>query len=305
MFNVRRIVQLIVAVQMIQTLQACSNKIKLTEVSNSQDIVDDSGIQQITIKDLSRVHSKQVLYTFTDDQDSETFKELMSAVKSSEWVESSLQINDIQKSKGQYLGLLQYSNGSTKYSVCMNEVRMEDVSSEPFEDMMDAENQLDSDAVAYFIDMQDNTVYETYNQNVQNILLKIGNSHQVDREVKQFIFQTSENYGIHSYYKYDPDFAGVETRDLTAKNLMTYLVNYFSTMTPNLQDKLDAYQDLNQADYNCSLVVYDSLGYAMYSMYLLNDNTVRIFDYTNGNSWIDSQNETAENLSKCIDVFKI
>lgn len=305
MRKLRRVIQLLIAVQMIQTLQACSDKIKLTEINNSQDIVDDSGIQQITIKDLSRVHPKQVLYTFTDNEDSKTFAELMNAVKSSEWVESNLQLDDIQKSKGQYLGLLQYSNGSTKYSVCMNEVRMEDVSSEPFEDMMDDENQLNSDAAAYFINMSDNTVYETYNQNIQNILISIGNRHQVDREAKQFIFQTSENCETYSYYKYDPDFTGVEPRDLQAKNLMSYLLNYFSVMKPNLQDKLDAYQNMSESDYTCKIMVYDSLGYAMYAMYLLNNNTVRIFDYTNGNSWIDSQTETAENINKCIDVFKI
>jgi len=87
--------------------------------------------------------------------------------------------------------------------------------------------------------------------------------------------------------------------------LIVYLQEYFDTSKPNLADKLNAYEDIKDSEYKAKLIVNDQLEYAMYAMYLMTDNTVRVFDYTNGNSWIDSTEETLNNMLNCLDMFKI
>jgi len=66
---------------------------------------------------------------------------VISAVEQSEWVKSDIEVDDVTNLKGKYIGLLQYDNGETKYTVCMNETRMEDVDSRPFESMLEGEIQ--------------------------------------------------------------------------------------------------------------------------------------------------------------------
>ena len=294
------------AVQVVFTMQACSrNTIHVTEVEKPESVINTDDLYQVTVKNMSKVHSTQSYQTFNKSSSPQDFKSVISAVEQSEWVKSDIEVDDVTNLKGKYIGLLQYDNGETKYTVCMNETRMEDVDSRPFESMLEGEIQQDSQIVAYIVDMQNRIVYETASQNIQNILLNLGDKSQITRVANQFRFQTSKDYDEYAYFEYYVGNPSLDERDVASGKLMVYLQEYFDTSKPNLSDKLNAYEDIQDSEYKAKLIVNDQLEYAMYAMYLMNDDTVRIFDYTNGNSWIDSTEETLNNMLNCLDLFKI
>lgn len=294
------------AVQVVFTMQACSrNTIHVTEVEKPESIINTSDLYQVTVKNMSKVHSTQSYQTFNKSNSLQDFKSVISAVEQSEWVKSDIEVDDVTNLKGKYIGLLQYDNGETKYTVCMNETRMEDVDSRPFESMLEGEIQQDSQIVAYIVDMQNRMVYETASQNIQNILLNLGDRSQITRVANQFRFQTSRDYDEYAYFEYYVGNPSLDERDAASEELVVYLQEYFDTSKPNLADKLNAYEDIKDSEYKAKLIVNDQLEYAMYAMYLMTDDTVRVFDYTNGNSWIDSTEETLNNMLNCLDLFKI
>ena len=294
------------AVQVVFTMQACSrNTIHVTEVEKPESIINTSDLYQVTVKNMSKVHSTQSYQTFNKSNSPQDFKSVISAVEQSEWVKSDIEVDDVTNLKGKYIGLLQYDNGETKYTVCMNETRMEDVDSRPFESMLEGEIQQDSQIVAYIVDMQNRMVYETASQNIQNILLNLGDRSQITRVANQFRFQTSRDYDEYAYFEYYVGNPSLDERDAASEELIVYLQEYFDTSKPNLADKLNAYEDIKDSEYKAKLIVNDQLEYAMYAMYLMTDDTVRVFDYTNGNSWIDSTEETLNNMLNCLDLFKI
>lgn len=294
------------AVQVVFTMQACSrNTIHVTEVERPESIINTSDLYQVTVKNMSKVHSTQSYQTFNKSNSPQDFKSVISAVEQSEWVKSDIEVDDVTNLKGKYIGLLQYDNGETKYTVCMNETRMEDVDSRPFESMLEGEIQQDSQIVAYIVDMQNRMVYETASQNIQNILLNLGDRSQITRVANQFRFQTSRDYDEYTYFEYYVGNPSLDERDAASEELIVYLQEYFDTSKPNLADKLNAYEDIKDSEYKAKLIVNDQLEYAMYAMYLMTDDTVRVFDYTNGNSWIDSTEETLNNMLNCLDLFKI
>ena len=294
------------AVQVVFTMQACSrNTIHVTEVEKPESVINTDDLYQVTVKNMSKVHSTQSYQTFNKSSSPQDFKSVISAVEQSEWVKSDIEVDDVTNLKGKYIGLLQYDNGETKYTVCMNETRMEDVDSRPFESMLEGEIQQDSQIVAYIVDMQNRIVYETASQNIQNILLNLGDRSQITRVANQFRFQTSRDYDEYAYFEYYVGNPSLDERDVASGELMVYLQDYFDTSKPNLSDKLNAYEDIQDSEYKAKLIVNDQLEYVMYAMYLMNDDTVRIFDYTNGNSWIDSTEETLNNMLNCLDLFKI
>lgn len=294
------------AVQVVFTMQACSrNTIHVTEVEKPESIINTSDLYQVTVKNMSKVHSTQSYQTFNKSNSPQDFKSVISAVEQSEWVKSDIEVDDVTNLKGKYIGLLQYDNGETKYTVCMNETRMEDVDSRPFESMLEGEIQQDSQIVAYIVDMQNRMVYETASQNIQNILLNLGDRSQITRVANQFRFQTSADYDEYAYFEYYVGNPSLDERDAASEELIVYLQEYFDTSKPNLADKLNAYEDIKDSEYKAKLIVNDQLEYAMYAMYLMNDDTVRVFDYTNGNSWVDSTEETLNNMLNCLDLFKI
>lgn len=303
---IKKVIQLVIAVQVVFTMQACSrNTIHVTEVEKPKSVINTSDLYQVTVKNMSKVHSTQSYQTFNKSNSPQDFKSVISAVEQSEWVKSDIEVDDVTNLKGKYIGLLQYDNGETKYTVCMNETRMEDVDSRPFESMLEGEVQQDSQIVAYIVDMQNRMVYETASQNIQNILLNLGDRSQIARIAIQFRFQTSRDYDEYAYFEYYVGNPSLDERDVASGELMVYLQEYFDTSKPNLSDKLNAYEDIKDSEYKAKLIVNDQLEYAMYAMYLMNDGTVRIFDYTNGNSWIDSTEETFNNMLDCLDLFKI
>lgn len=303
---IKRVIQLVIAVQVVFTMQACSrNTIHVTEVEKTESVINTSDLYQVTVKNMSKVHSTQSYQTFNKSNSPQDFKSVISAVEQSEWVESDIEVDDVTNLKGKYIGLLQYDNGETKYTICMNEIRMKDVDSRPFESMLEGEVQQDSQIVAYIVDMQNRIVYETASQNIQNILLNLGDKSQITRVANQFRFQTSKDYDEYAYFEYYVGNPSLDERDVASGKLMVYLQEYFDTSKPNLSDKLNAYEDIQDSEYKAKLIVNDQLEYAMYAMYLMNDDTVRIFDYTNGNSWIDSTEETLNNMLNCLDLFKI
>lgn len=294
------------AVQVVFTMQACSrNTIHVTEVEKPESAINTSDLYQVTVKNMSNVHSTQSYQTFNKSNSPQDFKSVISAVEQSEWVKSDIEVDDVTNLKGKYIGLLQYDNGETKYTICMNEIRMKDVDSRPFASMLEDEIQQDSQIVAYIIDMQNRMVYETASQNIQNILLNLGDKSQITRVANQFRFQTSVDYDEYAYFEYYVGNPSLDERDVASEGLIVYLQEYFDTSKPNLSDKLNAYENIQDSEYKAKLIVNDQLEYAMYAMYLMNDDTVRIFDYTNGNSWIDSTEETLNNMLKCLDLFKI
>lgn len=303
---IKKVIQLVMAVQVVFTMQACSrNTIHVTEVEKPEGMINTSDLYQVTVKNMSKVHSTQSYQTFNKSNSPQDFKSVISAVEQSEWVESDIEVDDVTNLKGKYIGLLQYDNGETKYTICMNEIRMKDVDSRPFESMLEGEVQQDSQIVAYIVDMQNRIVYETASQNIQNILLNLGDKSQITRVANQFRFQTSKDYDEYAYFEYYVGNPSLDERDVASGKLMVYLQEYFDTSKPNLSDKLNAYEDIQDSEYKAKLIVNDQLEYAMYAMYLMNDDTVRIFDYTNGNSWIDSTEETLNNMLNCLDLFKI
>lgn len=303
---IKKVIQLVIAVQVVFTMQACSrNTIHVTEVEKPESVINTSDLYQVTVKNMSKVHSTQSYQTFNKSNSPQDFKSVISAVEQSEWVKSDIEVDDVTNLKGKYIGLLQYDNGETKYTVCMNEIRMKDVDSRPFKPMLEGEVQQDSQIVAYIIDMQNRMVYETASQNIQNILLNLGDKSQISRVANQFRFQTSVDYDEYAYFEYYVGNPSLDERDAASEGLMVYLQEYFDTSKPNLSDKLNAYEDIKDNEYKAKLIVNDQLEYAMYAMYLMNDDTVRIFDYTNGNSWIDSTEETLNNMLNCLDLFKI
>lgn len=294
------------AVQVVFTMQACSrNTIHVTEVEKPESIINTSDLYQVTVKNMSKVHSTQSYQTFNKSNSPQDFKSVISAVEQSEWVKSDIEVDDVTNLKGKYIGLLQYDNGETKYTVCMNETRMEDVDSRPFESMLEGEIQQDSQIVAYIVDMQNRMVYETASQNIQNILLNLGDRSQITRVANQFRFQTSRDYDEYAYFEYYVGNPSLDERDAASEELIVYLQEYFDTSKPNLADKLNAYEDIKDSEYKAKLIVNDQLEYAMYAMYLMTDDTIRVFDYTNGNSWIDYTEETLNNMLNCLDLFKI
>ena len=303
---IKKVIQLVMAVQVVFTMQACSrNTIHVTEVEKPESVINTDDLYQVTVKNMSKVHSTQSYQTFNKSSSPQDFKSVISAVEQSEWVKSDIEVDDVTNLKGKYIGLLQYDNGETKYTVCMNETRMEDVDSRPFESMLEGEIQQDSQIVAYIVDMQNRIVYETASQNIQNILLNLGDRSQITRVANQFRFQTSRDYDEYAYFEYYVGNPSLDERDVASGELMVYLQDYFDTSKPNLSDKLNAYEDIQDSEYKAKLIVNDQLEYVMYAMYLMNDDTVRVFDYTNGNSWIDSTEETLNNMLKCLDLFKI
>lgn len=303
---IKKVIQLVMAVQVVFTMQACSrNTIHVTEVEKPESIINTSDLYQVTVKNMSKVHSTQSYQTFNKSNSPQDFKSVISAVEQSEWVKSDIEVDDVTNLKGKYIGLLQYDNGETKYTVCMNETRMEDVDSRPFESMLEGEIQQDSQIVAYIVDMQNRMVYETASQNIQNILLNLGDRSQITRVANQFRFQTSRDYDEYAYFEYYVGNPSLDERDAASEELIVYLQEYFDTSKPNLADKLNAYEDIKDSEYKAKLIVNDQLEYAMYAMYLMTDDTVRVFDYTNGNSWIDSTEETLNNMLNCLDLFKI
>ena len=303
---IKKVIQLVIAVQVVFTMQACSrNTIHVTEVEKTESVINTSDLYQVTVKNMSKVHSTQSYQTFNKSNSPQDFKSVISAVEQSEWVKSSMEVDDVTNLKGKYIGLLQYDNGETKYTICMNEIRMKDVDSRPFASMLEDEVQQDSQIVAYIVDMQNRMVYETASQNVQNILLNLGDKSQITRVANQFRFQTSGDYDEYAYFEYYVGNQSLDERDAASEELMVYLQGYFDTSKPNLSDKLNAYEDIQDSEYKAKLIVNDQLEYAMYAMYLMNDDTVRIFDYTNGNSWVDSTEETLNNMLNCLDLFKI
>lgn len=303
---IKKVIQLVMAVQVVFTMQACSrNTIHVTEVEKPESIINTSDLYQVTVKNMSKVHSTQSYQTFNKSNSLQDFKSVISAVEQSEWVKSDIEVDDVTNLKGKYIGLLQYDNGETKYTVCMNETRMEDVDSRPFESMLEGEIQQDSQIVAYIVDMQNRMVYETASQNIQNILLNLGDRSQITRVANQFRFQTSRDYDEYAYFEYYVGNPSLDERDAASEELVVYLQEYFDTSKPNLADKLNAYEDIKDSEYKAKLIVNDQLEYAMYAMYLMTDDTVRVFDYTNGNSWIDSTEETLNNMLNCLDLFKI
>ena len=303
---IKKVIQLVIAVQVVFTMQACSrNTIHVTEVEKTESVINTGDLYQVTVKNMSKVHSTQSYQTFNKSNSPQDFKSVISAVEQSEWVKSDIEVDDVTNLKGKYIGLLQYDNGETKYTICMNETRMKDVDSRPFEYMLEGEVQQDSQIVAYIIDMQNRMVYETASQNIQNILLNLGDKSQITRVANQFRFQTSGDYDGYAYFEYYVGNPSLDERDAASEKLMVYLQDYFDTNKPNLSDKLNAYEDIQDSEYKAKLIVNDQLEYAMYAMYLMNDDTVRIFDYTNGNSWIDSTEETLNNMLNCLDLFKI
>lgn len=303
---IKKVIQLVIAVQVVFTMQACSrNTIHVTEVEKTESVINTSDLYQVTVKNMSKVHSTQSYQTFNKSNSPQDFKSVISAVEQSEWVKSDIEVDDVTNLKGKYIGLLQYDNGETKYTICMNETRMEDVDSRPFESMLEGEIQQDSQIVAYIVDMQNRMVYETASQNIQNILLNLGDRSQITRVANQFRFQTSRDYEEYAYFEYYVGNPSLDERDAASGELMVYLQEYFDTSKPNLSDKLSAYEDIKDSEYKAKLIVNDQLEYAMYAMYLMDDDTVRIFDYTNGNSWIDSTEETLNNMLNCLDLFKI
>lgn len=303
---IKKVIQLVIAVQVVFTMQACSrNTIHVTEVEKTESVINTSDLYQVTVKNMSKVHSTQSYQTFNKSNSPQDFKSVISAVEQSEWVKSDIEVDDVTNLKGKYIGLLQYDNGETKYTICMNEIRMKDVDSRPFASMLEDEIQQDSQIVAYIIDMQNRMVYETANQNIQSILLNLGDKSQITRVANQFRFQTSGDYEEYAYFEYYVGNPSLDERDVASEDLIVYLQKYFDTSKPNLSDKLNAYEDIKDSEYKAKLIVNDQLEYAMYAMYLMNDDTVRIFDYTNGNSWIDSTEETLNNMLKCLDLFKI
>lgn len=303
---IKKVIQLVIAVQVVFTMQACSrNTIHVTEVEKPESVINTSDLYQVTVKNMSKVHSTQSYQTFNKSNSPQDFKSVISAVEQSEWVKSDIEVDDVTNLKGKYIGLLQYDNGETKYTVCMNEIRMKDVDSRPFKPMLEDEVQQDSQIVAYIIDMQNRMVYETASQNIQNILLNLGDKSQISRVANQFRFQTSVDYDEYAYFEYYVGNPSLDERDVASEGLIVYLQEYFDTSKPNLSDKLNAYEDIKDNEYKAKLIVNDQLEYAMYAMYLMNDDTVRIFDYTNGNSWIDSTEETLNNMLNCLDLFKI
>ena len=303
---IKKVIQLVMAVQVVFTMQACSrNTIHVTEVEKPEGMINTSDLYQVTVKNMSKVHSTQSYQTFNKSNSPQDFKSVISAVEQSEWVKSDIEIDDVTNLKGKYIGLLQYDNGETKYTICMNETRMKDVDSRPFASMLEGEIQQDSQIVAYIVDMQNRMVYETASQNIQNILLNLGDKSQITRVANQFRFQTSRDYDEYAYFEYYVGNPSLDERDVASEGLIVYLQEYFDTSKPNLSDKLNAYEDIQDSEYKAKLIVNDQLEYAMYAMYLMNDDTVRIFDYTNGNSWIDSTEETLNNMLNCLDLFKI
>lgn len=303
---IKKVIQLVIAVQVVFTMQACSrNTIHVTEVEKPESVINTSDLYQVTVKNMSKVHSTQSYQTFNKSNSPQDFKSVISAVEQSEWVKSDIEVDDVTNLKGKYIGLLQYDNGETKYTICMNETRMKDVDSRPFESMLEGEVQQDSQIVAYIVDMQNRMVYETASQNIQNILLNLGDKSQISRVANQFRFQTQVDYDEYAYFEYYVENPSLDERDTASEELMVYLQEYFDTSKPNLSDKLNAYEDIQDSEYKAKLIVNDQLEYAMYAMYLMNDHTVRIFDYTNGNSWIDSTEETLNNMLNCLDLFKI
>ena len=303
---IKKVIQLVMAVQVVFTMQACSrNTIHVTEVEKPESAINTSDLYQVTVKNMSNVHSTQSYQTFNKSNSPQDFKSVISAVEQSEWVKSDIEVDDVTNLKGKYIGLLQYDNGETKYTICMNEIRMKDVDSRPFASMLEDEIQQDSQIVAYIIDMQNRMVYETASQNIQNILLNLGDKSQITRVANQFRFQTSVDYDEYAYFEYYVGNPSLDERDVASEGLIVYLQEYFDTSKPNLSDKLNAYENIQDSEYKAKLIVNDQLEYAMYAMYLMNDDTVRIFDYTNGNSWIDSTEETLNNMLKCLDLFKI
>lgn len=303
---IKKVIQLVMAVQVVFTMQACSrNTIHVTEVEKPESIINTSDLYQVTVKNMSKVHSTQSYQTFNKSNSPQDFKSVISAVEQSEWVKSDIEVDDVTNLKGKYIGLLQYDNGETKYTICMNETRMEDVDSRPFESMLEGEIQQDSQIVAYIVDMQNSMVYETASQNIQNILLNLGDRSQITRVANQFRFQTSRDYDEYAYFEYYVGNPSLDERDVASEELIVYLQEYFDTSKPNLADKLNAYEDIKDSEYKAKLIVNDQLEYAMYAMYLMTNDTVRVFDYTNGNSWIDSTEETLNNMLNCLDLFKI
>ena len=303
---IKKVIQLVVAVQVVFTMQACSrNTIHVTEVEKPESVINTSDLYQVTVKNMSKVHSTQSYQTFNKSNSPQDFKSVISAVEQSEWVKSDIEVDDVTNLKGKYIGLLQYDNGETKYTICMNETRMKDVDSRPFESMLEGEVQQDSQIVAYIVDMQNRIVYETASQNIQNILLNLGDKSQITRVANQFRFQTSVDYDEYAYFEYYVGNPSLDERDVASEELMVYLQEYFDTSKPNLSDKLNAYEDIKDSEYKAKLIVNDQLEYAMYAMYLMNDDTVRIFDYTNGNSWIGSTEETLNNMLNCLELFEI
>ena len=303
---IKKVIQLVIAVQVVFTMQACSrNTIHVTEVEKTESVINTGDLYQVTVKNMSKVHSTQSYQTFNKSNSPQDFKSVISAVEQSEWVKSDIEVDDVTNLKGKYIGLLQYDNGETKYTICMNETRMKDVDSRPFESMLEGEVQQDSQIVAYIIDMQNRMVYETASQNIQNILLNLGDKSQITRVANQFRFQTSRDYDEYAYFEYYVGNPSLDERDVASEGLIVYLQEYFDTSKPNLSDKLNAYEDIQDSEYKAKLIVNDQLEYAMYAMYLMNDDTVRVFDYTNGNSWIDSTEETLNNMLNCLDLFKI
>lgn len=317
-------------------LQACSvNKtIKVTEVVND-NIVDASDISEIVIENESKVHNTSVYKKFSSDD--VEFKTIVDSINESDWTKSEISYTDLKSLKGYYLAALNYSTSGQKYIVYMNPVRMEDIDATPFEDMLSPdeveENNQDtvesssseSDSidqtsqtaqdtdgekvVAYLFDANSREIYETSRQNVQNALLSLGDQYSEARFLAQLKFQTSSEYnGTKAYTEYQRGWEDTQTIDSIYEYeslLADYLELYFANRQPNLVDKLNVYEDLSVFEYKAKLVAYDQYGYELYAMYYLNDNTVRQFNYSNGNSWIDGQQDTVGNMEQAMQLFSV
>lgn len=255
------------------------------------DGLDYSDVTYGVIENMNWIHDLQTCLRL--NKDNGDFIELKDYINGATWVESGRQYEDVQKLKGRYLYLMPDSSGKARYTVYMNEISVDDVDTTPYEHMMDDEVEIDTSVNCYLYDAQTSKMYETASLSLYEELMKIGEQQATERVACITQLITSESYQAaggqlqllqvnfaDNKYQY-----GTDSEYDKALEIFNFMTDYFKNNVPNLADKLNPYENIDDKDYQVQVIVADQYEFPIYAMYLLSDNTVRCFDYMTGNSW--------------------
>lgn len=305
----------------LSTLQACQQKVdtqssnqdeitKITvqtsetaqskpQIKNAEQVVggafpsglDLDDVSYGVIENMNGVHDLQTCLRV--NKDNADFVGLRDQINGATWVESSKKYEDIQKLKGRYLYLMPGSDGKAKYTIYMNEIVIDDIDTTPYENMIDDEVEIDKSVNCYLYEAQTGKIYETASLALYEDLMKLGEQQATERIACITQLITSESYQdaggqlqllsvnfADSKYQY-----GTDSEYEKALEIFDFITEYFKDNVPNLADKLNPYEDIEDKDYQVQVIVADQYEFPIYAMYLLSDNTVRCFDYMTGNSW--------------------
>lgn len=269
------------------------------QIENAKQVVDGafpdgldfSNITYGVIENMNGVHDLQTCLRL--NKDSGNFIELKDYINGTTWVESSKKYEDVQKLKGRYLYLMPDDSGKARYIVYMNEITVDDVDTTPYEHMMGDNVEIDTQVNCYLYDAQTSKMYETASLSLYEELMKIGEQQATERVACIVQLITSENYQniggqlqllqvnfTDNKYQY-----GTDDEYNKALEVFNFMTDYFKNNVPNLADKLNPYENIEDVDYQVQVIIADQYEFPIYAMYLLSDNTVRCFDYMTGNSW--------------------